>query len=513
MTKNKRLVINMTAQIISFVINLGIGFFLTPYIIKNVGADAYGFVGLANNFIGYASIVTVALNSMAGRFITISIHKNEQENTNKYFTSVFVSNVIISAVMAIILFFIVVYINKLIEVPERLIFDVKILWSLLFFNFLLGLVGNVFSVATFAMNRLDLSSLRSIESNILKCIILVSLFTFFKANVWYLGISTFLCGVYVVIFNIYYTKKLLPMIHIKKKYIDADKVKELIKSGIWNSINKISGILNTGLDLLISNIYIGANAMGIVSISKTVPTYVLSAFGMLSSVFMPQLTISYANDKTEEIKEQLLSAIRLLAFFACIPIAGVWVFSKSFYQLWVPEQDSNLLYLLTLGSTMAFPLSLSLEPIWNIFTVTNKVKQSSIALIVSAVVSILGTFILINFVDILEVKMLIVVGFSTFVGIIRTALFLPIYGAKCVNLKWNTFYPVMLKVIVSTIITVALAFAIEKFAPANSWIIFIIDILCVSVVACVVNYFIMLGKKERAILKERVAQKLKKGDK
>ena len=67
-----RFFINLVASLFQFIISMGIGFILTPYIVQNVSVEAYGFVGLTNNMVGYASLLTIALNSVAGRFITIS---------------------------------------------------------------------------------------------------------------------------------------------------------------------------------------------------------------------------------------------------------------------------------------------------------------------------------------------------------------------------------------------------------------------------------------------------------
>ena len=86
MTKNKQLAINMSASFIAYIVSFGISFFLSPYIVKNVGVDAYGFVGLANNFVSYATILTVIINSMASRFITLELNKENLKKANKYFS-------------------------------------------------------------------------------------------------------------------------------------------------------------------------------------------------------------------------------------------------------------------------------------------------------------------------------------------------------------------------------------------------------------------------------------------
>lgn len=504
MNKNKQLAINMTAQIIAFVVNMGISFFLTPYIVRHVGQEAYGFVGLANNFISYATIITTALNSMAGRFITISIHREEYEDTNKYFTSVIAANICMSAALTAAAVFVLVFLDRLVNVSTDILPDVRLLWGLLFANFIIGLIGNVFGVATFAKNRLELSSLRNIESNIIKVIILVTAFWFFNPHIWYLGLSTLVCGLYVIALNIYYTKKLLPSVRVNKKYFDAKKIKTLIASGMWNSLTKISSTFSTGLDLLITNLFVSAAAMGTVSISKTLPTYILSAFGMLASVFAPQLTISYAKNDMQDIKRQLNSAVRLLGFFACIPMAFLYAYGGEFFKLWMPGQDAGLLQILSVLGSAAFVFALPLEPLWNIFTVTNKVKQSSLFLLSNAIASTLLVFVFLQNTTDENMKMYIVIGTSTILSIIRGATFLPIYGAKCLKFKWNTFYPVIFRNIFAVAVVTLIAFVIKLLVPINGWVTLIADTALMAVCSCAINYFVMLGKNERKILFDKI---------
>ena len=71
MTKNKQLLLNITSSLLTFIVGLGVNFFLTPFIVKHLGVEAYGFVNLSNNIISYAGLITVALNAMASRFIAI----------------------------------------------------------------------------------------------------------------------------------------------------------------------------------------------------------------------------------------------------------------------------------------------------------------------------------------------------------------------------------------------------------------------------------------------------------
>ena len=72
MNKVKRLIITIVTSGMATLLSFLISFTLTPYITNKLGVEAYGFVTLAKNFTQYASIITIALNSYASRYITVS---------------------------------------------------------------------------------------------------------------------------------------------------------------------------------------------------------------------------------------------------------------------------------------------------------------------------------------------------------------------------------------------------------------------------------------------------------
>ena len=106
------------------------------------------------------------------------------------------------------------------------------------------------------------------ESTIIKFIIILFLFFLLKPSVFYVGIATLIASIYVLIFNVKYTKVLLPNIKIKRKYFSIKEIKILLSSGLWNSITNLGNVIADGLDLLISNIFVGATTMGVIAVAK-----------------------------------------------------------------------------------------------------------------------------------------------------------------------------------------------------------------------------------------------------
>jgi O-antigen/teichoic acid export membrane protein len=252
--EKKRLVINLFTNIISYSTIILIAFFLTPYLIRTVGKDAYSFYPLVNNIVSYMSIITVALNSMAIRFITIELVRNNLRKANTYFVSVLYSNIMLACLLLVLMFFVIIFLEELLNIPDVLIPSVKILFTLVFLSMLINIIGSVFEIAVFAKNRMDLRSLIEIIQGIQRATLYIIFFTFFKPSIVYIGVVTISLSAVYFISHFIFTKRLLPELSLSFRYFNRKAINEILPSGIWNSVNQLGALLLSSLSLLICNI-------------------------------------------------------------------------------------------------------------------------------------------------------------------------------------------------------------------------------------------------------------------
>jgi O-antigen/teichoic acid export membrane protein len=497
MEDKKQLSINLTAQIISFAVGFIISFFIAPFVIGKLGEDAYGFIGLANNFVSYTTLITIALNSMAGRFITISYHKGDAETAKKYFASVYYSNLFLSGVIILFAIFIVVFLDRIVKIPPALDNDVKFLFGLTFLNSIFALISNFYSVAAFVKNRIDLHSLRSIVSNLVRLVCILTPFLLFKPHLWYYGISALIATTYFTIANRSLTRKLLPELRIDKSLFDFKLVKELLVSGGWNLLTKLSEVLSAGMDLLLANLFISATAMGTLAIGKTVPMAVLFFCGSIIVVFVPKLTELYAKGNIVALRNELLNNIRITGVFSAIPLVVFMVLGEDFFRLWVPMQDARILYVLSSVALFNLLLSTPQESLWNVFVIVNKVKTPAIIRLIFSIL-IFATILIAVFCCTNEYyKLLSIVGARAVWEGVRSLTFLPIYGAKCLNLKWTTFYFVIFKNLFLLILLIIVLGWLKRYIVINDWIGFILYAVFISAVTGISIAFFMLNKDQK----------------
>lgn len=499
--------INIVTSVGVMVVNLFISFWLSPYIIRTIGVEANGFVSLANNFVTYANLIVTALNAMAARFITIAYIQEDYKKANLYYNSVFWGNLIIVAVLLLPATYLVVKLENFIDVPTDILFDVKILFSMVFVSFFVRTGFPNWDCGTAITNRMDLSHIPAMATALLRCVLLVGMFTIWTPHVWYVSFTSTLIGFITLGVAGYYTHKLTPelKVYFRKPICSWSAVIELVGSGIWSSIANGGYMLLNGLDLLICNTYLGATPMGILSLSKTLPSLLIQLSDSIRGAFGAELTISFAKGDKESLYRCLSRAMKITSVVVTIPTAGLVVMSDVFYKLWVPTQDAKLLQTLTTLTILSYLVNSGVVILFNVFSTVNKVKYNSAAMIVSGLCSVVVTLLLIRFTD---WDLYAVAGISSIATICKNLFFTVPVAAKLLGYKWYRFYPQVGTSALCSGLIIVIGVVVRIFMPTDTWGSFFFSCFIVGILGLLLNLVIVLNKDERAYFISFVKSKL-----
>lgn len=500
----RQMAVNMLSGVCVFTLNLCVSFFLTPFIVEKLGTDAYGYIGLSNNIIGYSSLLTIAVNSMAGRFITVKVHEGESEDANKYMSSIFYINLLLSAIILLALAVVTAFLPELINIPEALVGDVQALFAMLGVSSVLGLMTGVISVGAFIRNRLDITNIRNVVGSFIRVILMLLLFGLFVPHLWYIGLTVIVMDVYIIGSNYYFYRLLTPELHVKWKYFDFKYVKEVTAAGAWNLISRLSEMLSRGFDLLLANLFINVNAMSILSITQIIPMMILGFFSMLSGNFAPEFTRLYAIKDFNGLKAELLRAVRLTGFFSCIPLSLLFAYGDIFYKLWLPTEDAVLLYYLSCIGCLAQIFALPQEPLWNIFTIVNKVRNSSLNLLYNSIAIFVTVMLAMYIIEDNILRLMALAGIRVVYGIIRVITFLPIYGAKCLGFSKWTFYPLLLKNAGNILVLSGVSIIFKTIFLTTAWDSLFVGVLFTIIVGLVSVSIFVLNKSDRNFILNRI---------
>lgn len=508
MANKKQIFLNIIANALAMLVSTGINFFLTPYITRTVGVAAYGFVPMASNFVSYVTIITTAFNSMGSRFITVELQQGNRKKANEFFSTMFFMNLLLAVFCSAIFTIIVCFLTKIINVPDELSSDVTMLFALTFASAVFALLTNVFASATFCKNRLDLKSIISIAGTIVRAVVLIALFMLFPAKVYYIGIASISLNTIEGIFNIIIQKRIMSELKIRSGDFRRKHIGTLFASGVWNSVSQLSSILMTGLDLLVANILINANDSGVLSIAKIMPNLLYICVALIVTAFGPQFVLDYANkDDSKSLLNTMDFSAKLTSFISVIPVAGFIGLGKEFFQLWVPEQNADILIVLAILTLIGDAASYPIKAFDNIFAAVNKLRWPAIATLCCG---LLNVAIMIPLLRYTNWGMYAVAGTSTFLLAIKDIVFKIPYISKIVKVSPWYFLKYVLKYAVSGGFIILISISVKSLIPATNWLLLVVDAVIVGLVSCIINYIVIFNKNDKKSVKAKITHIVKK---
>ena len=498
---SKQFIVSVFFSFFAVALNYLISLVITPFITENIGTEAYGFVSLAKTFANYASIFTIALNSFSSRYISIEYHKGNKKKAKIYYNSVFISDIILAIAIFIAAIFIIINLDRFLSMPEMLIGDVKKLFLLDTINFLILSCSTVFMTATTIKNRLEMGSLARVISYIAEALFLIIAFSLLSPHVYYVGLGLIVSSSMILLINVRLTAKYTPDLKIQKGYFSIKAVKKVLSAGIWSSVNSLGNTLNTGWDLLISNIMLSALVAGQLAIVKTISTIFLTLFQLVSTAFQPMQLKYYADNDKKALISSFKLGIKMNGMISNIAFAGFTVFGTVYYRLWTPSQDIETLQVVTIITIIGCIIEGAVYPLYYGYNLTVKNKIPCYITILSGLFNVFGMYILIKY---FNMGIYAVVLTTTVLTWIVNFIFNPLYVSYCLKIKLTTFYPTLCRHIISSMLLLILFNVVKKIYFPSNWGGLILTAIICTVLGSGVHILVVFDRDERQMIEKKL---------
>ncbi len=377
----KHLAKNTISNVLFFIFNFLTSFYMVPFQIKHLGVEAFGMIGLANAFISYSQIITIALTGSTYRFVGFYAAKGENEITHKYFSTMF--NVSLWLSILIILFSGVFtrYLPNIVRIPVGLENPTKILFLLVYISFAISLPMSAYQVSVFIRQRFDLRNLLDVFNQIFRYSTWLIAFTITIPSLIYIGAGYVFGTVAALCGSIYFFYKLTPNLHPNLKVFDKTKFIETTKTGIWMTITQIGVILYLSIDLYIINLMIGPKSVGFYNSILGLSMQLRVFSGLMSNMMTPYALACLAQNDYEGLAHAGARAVRLASLGIAIPLGVLCGLSKPFLGWWLGSEFTFLSSLIWLMLPHLI-INLGVQPLFGISYAANKVMVPGIATLI-----------------------------------------------------------------------------------------------------------------------------------
>lgn len=485
---------NIIWAVFSVLINIIINFTIVPYVTERVGVEAYGYVTLANTMITYIDVISIAINAFACRFIAIEYHRKNLSEANKYYVSVFYANIILCCIMTAVFFYGIPNLHKFINILTQYDFSVKLLFCLVAVRYFCTLLRSCFEVGAFIKNRLDLSEKAKSISYIIQSVLLIFLCGFLKPEIWYIGLATCAAAFVQLLFQISFSKKLTPELHINSSRLSLGCIRNLLATGTWNAINNLGNLFNSGLDLLIANKMLTAVIAGMISVSKTLGSTCYTVVCAISNSFRPKQLELYSVGDIDGLLNLLKKSMRITGAFCGVVIAGFWACGIDFLSLWIPSQNIEMIFQLTVIVLLGDIMIGVVNPLYYVFTLTKKLMLPCIITIAMGIVNIVSMYFLIKYTSYGDYAVVVTTMVINLIHFVDT----PIYAAYCLQRPLKTFYPTILRHLVCVSILCIITTMLNLIYPSvTTWLSLGVKIFIFGIVELIFAFFVIADRNEQ----------------
>lgn len=347
--KKPSLILNSMSNSVTLGLNIVIGLFLTPFIIKSLGKGGYGIWTLVWSIVGYYGFLNFGITTAVERFIARNIGKNDKKTLIATVNSALLIFGITGILSIVISFAFAHTFASFLNIETILLaeftFVIKVLGIVTGFTF----VGAVATSFIRAHEKFVTLNMANVSTEIVRVVL-----TLVALNYDYglkgLALATFVStGIRVVLhFGICFYS--FTDFRIKLNQISFTIIKQLGVFGIFLWITFMSNILRNQVDSVVIAKFLNVESVGVYAVAALMIRYLNLFSKSIASVFMPRLSRLAGEDDYGEFTSSVF------AFSNSIGVAtfgvGILLFilGPDFISFWVGEgfEDAKIVLLILL---------------------------------------------------------------------------------------------------------------------------------------------------------------------
>jgi len=489
----KRLVSCSFLRVTFLMCNIGVSFFLIPFLIHALGERLYGFWILVSAFLGFYGYLDIGLSSAVVRYVSRAYGQGDDNEIN-YIVNTCLVLFLSLGLLAFIFSYLAVFLSPyFIKDNNEVLLFTKVIY-ILGVSLSLGFPMRTFIGILTAKIRYDLL----VGVQFFKLVVRTLLIIYFIKmgyNIIALALITFFVDLLGHALYFYFAKRELPQLKLSFSLFQMAKVKSLFGYSLFSFIAQLGGILRFKIDSFVIAGFLDLNAVTHYFIGARLIEFfiqfVSSAMGIVSPVFSQY----EGRNDFNSIRKLFLEATKFCVLLAVFVGTSLIIFGKVFINRWMgfDYNDSYNVLLILCGPIMA---SLMQNPSIGLMYGLSKHNFFSLFNSCEGISNLILSLILIKYFGIYGVAL------GTAIPMLLIKLvFQPLYVCSVINIKPNKYY---LDIIMIMIMKVAVPILLGWFVFRSYLLPNYINILCIAVVYMIffssISYFFLLTSKQRQLL-------------
>jgi O-antigen/teichoic acid export membrane protein len=312
-------------------------FFLSPFIVHNLGNIAYGVWVIANSSIAYMALLDLGMRGAVTHFVAKHHARAEHVDSSRAVSAALGFRILIALAIVLASFVLALEASHIFRIPLDMSRAAR--WAIILtgLNLAFSLVVGVFGGVVAALNRFDLTSGVSITQTVFSALGIVWVLEkghgIVALALVQLVVSLILNAVTVLLcFRVY------PDLRISFRFLDLGILKPFWKYSFYLFIIGVTGRIIYYTDNLVVGAFLSAQAVTFYAIGGRFIEYLGELGASLSQTVMPMASELAARNQEDQLRRLLIQGTRA-CLLVSLPVGLVLCFrGPTFIGLWMGTQ-------------------------------------------------------------------------------------------------------------------------------------------------------------------------------
>lgn len=475
-----------------YFIQLVIGFFLMPFMVRQLGTETYGLWILVLSFAAYTAFFDFGIRGSVVKYVSEFEAKNDVASLNKVVNTSWLIHSILGLLAVFLFFTLSNFLDHFFKIEPYLLNDFKICVRLIGLTIGFTLFSNIFAGILEGYKRTDIVSIIEAVFFVIQSLLIV--FSVIKRY----GIVSLAFIILVVSILKHLTRAMFSFRishHLKlNPFLFNKKSMKLIfnYSMFLFTFQSVLSFLNT-LPNIILGVFLGPVSITFYSIGERLISYFRTLLFTTSGVLIPFISGFDALKDKERIKKSFVLGSRysysIVLFLGLVLIT----MGKPFIKLWMGEDFVAKSYNVLLIMIMPLLFSPTFFTIHALLEGLGRLKEITILTMFQVLLSVILSVIFIKNLKLIGVALGFSIPYFLTYGVALPILALHILGISFKDYIKDTF---LKSTIPAVVLFLILSFLKNRFYPAN-YTILISEILFSGLVYLIICFRLMLGNYER----------------
>jgi O-antigen/teichoic acid export membrane protein len=345
-------------------VNVGVAFFLSPYVVKHLGSVYYGIWALANQFIGYLYLLDFGVRESVIRYTAKYVARQQPTRLNQVLSTAIMLYVPIAGLTVLAALGISWGIADWFSIPAANAAEARIAIIFMGLTIAQTFIFNVFTGILQGLNRFDIGNTIGLFSVVVRtALIVILLGQGYKLAA--LAAVYFALAVAGGLVSAFYAIRLLREAGVKFHF--HIPVRRRLKAlggkifgyGVFVLVNNIAQKIIFASDAIVIGAYLGVAKVAPYAIAGTLIDNLRSLMVSTAQVFSPLTSTLYAQRRTGELGQLLIRGGKL-SVVVTLPIALTFtLLGTVFVHLWMGEEFAHtagqVLFVLGLTQIISAP--------------------------------------------------------------------------------------------------------------------------------------------------------------